>query len=200
MTRKDELRAAAIQRRRTLTDEQRQSAAKDMSALFVNFALFKRRSYAAYLSNDNEIPTRYLIRQIFAWNASLAIPAWEPETRSYKLYGFHAQMNVVKGHYGIREPEHRLPVDPATIRLLLIPGVLFDASGNRIGHGKGYYDTLLATTSPDALKIGVCYDWQIAPDPLPAESHDIPMDFLLTDRRILCCNPQKLRAKSTSPR
>ena len=198
MTPKDELRAAYLQRRRDISDEERQSAAKAAGVLFASFSLFKRSSYCAYLSNENEMPTCHLIRQIFAWNASLAIPAWDAPTKSYHLCAFHGQTKVITGHYGIREPEHHVPVTPSSIRLFLIPGVAFDTNGNRIGHGKGYYDAILTSAAPNALKVGLCYDWQITPSPIPAEPHDIPVDFLLTDRRILCCNPSKLHAKTSS--
>ena len=198
MTQKDEFRIAHIARRRALSDEERQAAGKDMGILFLNFIHFKRRSYSAYVSHDHEIPTRHLINQILAWNAKLAIPAWDSVAKTYELCAFHAQTRLITGRFGVREPEHHITVNPADIRLLLIPGVAFDNTGNRVGHGKGYYDAILAKASPEALKVGVCYDWQIVPS-LPAEAHDIPMDFILTDRRILCCNPLKMRAKITRP-
>ena len=194
MTTKEAIRAAHIERRRALSDSERQSAARDMGVLFAGFTFFKRRSCCAFLSHDNEIPTRYLIRQILAWNASCAVPAWDTETKSYQFYAFHAQTRLVKGRYGIREPEHRVLVSCADARMLLVPGVAFDAAGNRIGHGKGYYDAILAKTAPNALKVGVCYDWQIIPGLLPVEPRDIPVDFLLTNRRVHCCAPAKLRA------
>jgi len=194
MTHKETLRAIHIGRRRSLPEAGRLSAARDMGTLFANFAPFKCRSCCAYLSHDGEIPTRHLIRHALAWNAACAIPAWDAEAKAYQLCAFHAQTKLVKGRHGIREPENRVPVDVAGIRLLLIPGVAFDTSGNRVGHGKGYYDALLARASPNALKVGVCYDWQITPVPIPAEPHDLPVDFLLTDRRIHCCNPAKLAA------
>ena len=192
MTHKEALRAANLERRRALAEEERQSAGRDMGIFFKSFAPFKSRSCCAYLSHDNEIPTRHLIRVAFAWNAACAVPAWDAETKTYQLYAFHTQTKLVKGRHGIREPENRVLVSVASMRLLLIPGVAFDTAGNRVGHGKGYYDLLLAQAAPHAIKVGVCYDWQISPVPIPAEPHDIPVDFLLTNRRVHCCNPAKL--------
>ena len=192
MTPKEALRAANLERRRAMPDAERQSAGRDMGRLFSAFALFKRRSCCAYLSHDNEIPARYLIRQVFAWNASCAVPAWDPEAKAYQLYAFHPQSKIVKGRHGIREPGHRVLVAVPGIQLLLVPGLAFDAAGNRVGHGKGHFDAILAKASPDAIKVGVCYDWQVTPAPIPAESHDIPVDFLLTNRRVQCCNPARL--------
>ena len=197
MTPKEALRAAFIARRRALPEADRLAAGQNMGVLFAGFKPFKCRSCCAYLSHDNEIPARHLVRQALAWNAACAVPAWDPETKSYQLYAFHAQTKLVKGRHGIREPEHRILVPVAGVRLMLIPGVAFDTAGNRVGHGKGYYDALLARAAPDALKVGVCYDWQVTPDTIPAEPHDIPVDLLLTDRRVHCCNPAKLAAPQT---
>jgi 5-formyltetrahydrofolate cyclo-ligase len=192
MTHKEALRAANLERRRALPEDERQSAGRDMGFLFSGFAPFKCRSCCAYLSHDNEIPSRHLIRQALAWNAACAVPAWDPATKSYQFCAFHAQTRLVKGRNGIREPEHRILVDISGIQLLLIPGVAFATAGNRVGHGKGYYDAILAQAAPQSIKVGVCYDWQITSVPIPAESHDIPVDFLLTNRRVHCCNPAKL--------
>ena len=51
-----------------------------------------------------------------------------------------------------------------------------------MGFGKGYYDRLLE--SSNAIKIGVCYDFQLL-DNIPTEPHDIPMNIIVTDKEIL---------------
>ncbi len=82
----------------------------------------------------------------------------------------------------------------AEIDLILVPGIVFDQSGHRIGFGKGYYDRLLKdVTCP---KIGVAYDFQIVKN-IPSEKHDIPMDIIVTNKSILSV-PTKLPIKPTS--
>ena len=60
-------------------------------------------------------------------------------------------------------------VDPLSIDLIIVPGVAFTAGGERLGHGKAYYDRFLATTP--AATIGVCFHEQML-DELPTEPHD----------------------------
>lgn len=62
--------------------------------------------------------------------------------------------------------------------IVIIPGIAFSIYGERIGYGKGNYDRFLQNTS--ALKVGVCFDFQIS-QKLPTEDHDIKMDMILTD-------------------
>jgi 5-formyltetrahydrofolate cyclo-ligase len=62
--------------------------------------------------------------------------------------------------------------------LVVVPGLAFDRSGNRIGRGKGYYDRFLGSPAmKGALKVGVMWSLQLL-DEVPVESHDIPMDWI----------------------
>ena len=67
-------------------------------------------------------------------------------------------------------------------KVILVPGLAFDRNGGRMGFGKGYYDRLLE--SSNAVKIGLCYDFQIL-EKIPTESHDVPMNFVITEKEIL---------------
>lgn len=75
-------------------------------------------------------------------------------------------------------------IDPRTIDLVAVPGVAFDREGVRLGRGGGYYDRFLATLRHDCLRVGVCLDCRLL-DRLPAESHDLAMDLVLTERRTI---------------
>ena len=62
---------------------------------------------------------------------------------------------------------------------------MFDLSGNRIGHGKGYYDKLLKKEHSVSY-IGLAFEDQII-DKIPIESHDVMMDKIVTDKRVINC-------------
>jgi len=66
--------------------------------------------------------------------------------------------------------------------LIIVPGVAFDRAGGRVGRGGGFYDRLLPQYS--ALRAGICFDFQYL-EAVPAEEHDIRMDWVVTDTRIL---------------
>ncbi len=88
--------------------------------------------------------------------------------------------DFAKGAFGIPEPEGE--AFNGKVDVIFVPAVAFDLNFNRLGMGKGYYDRLLKGLS--ALKVGVCYDFQILPK-LPAEPHDVPVDFILTEKRAI---------------
>ena len=64
--------------------------------------------------------------------------------------------------------------------LMLVPGVAFDLSGNRLGRGQGFYDRILAEAS--GIKCGVAHDFQLL-EKIPAEPHDAKVDFIFTPSR-----------------
>jgi len=89
--------------------------------------------------------------------------------------------------HGIREPVGSAPaVDPASIDVVLVPGVAFDASGQRVGRGAGCYDRFLARNDlmTGILAVGVCFEAQIV-GAVPAAAHDAPLGAILTEERII---------------
>lgn len=107
-----------------------------------------------------------------------------------KMHGGHLEfyeaLDFYPGPYGVREPHVgslRRPL--AEISGLLIPGLVFNKNGNRLGKGKGFYDKTLE--SFQGVKVGVCFNFQITVDPLPTEPHDVRMDFLLTESGVVDC-------------
>lgn len=82
--------------------------------------------------------------------------------------------------FGVGEPslgtEER--VDPATIDVVICPGVAFSKECVRLGFGRGYYDRFLKL-APNATKMGLAYDFQILAS-VPADPQDVPMDIIVT--------------------
>lgn len=91
---------------------------------------------------------------------------------------------LAPGGFGVLEPTGSLPVLPSALDLIVVPGVAFDGSGFRLGYGKGFYDRALHAKSSTAVLVGVCFELQLV-DVLPAESHDIRMNMVVTEERIL---------------
>lgn len=105
-----------------------------------------------------------------------------PRVNGEELDFYHVKNPITDlqpGHFGIREPSVELPlIALAEIDAFLCPGLAFDSRGGRLGRGRGFYDRTLAQARPQALKVGICFQWQIVPDTFP-QAHDIPMDKLI---------------------
>ena len=85
---------------------------------------------------------------------------------------------------------------PWDVDAFILPGLAFDAQGGRLGYGAGYYDRILSKAARNAPKIALCYDWQVLEEPLPQEPHDIPVDWIVTDTRVIDCTANRKAAGS----
>lgn len=99
---------------------------------------------------------------------------------------------LTPGTFGVLEPEgNSKKLCPQTIKndiLILLPGVTFSENGGRIGYGKGYYDRYIAEFCQkyegNLYAYGVCFEFQVIHE-LDMESHDYPMDGIITEDRLL---------------
>ncbi len=81
-------------------------------------------------------------------------------------------------------PEQSVPWDFSRPSVICCPAVAVDNDGVRLGQGRGFYDRFFAE-HPGALRIGVVFHVQVSADPLPAESWDQPLDWIVTEKMIL---------------
>lgn len=86
---------------------------------------------------------------------------------------------LAEGAFGIMEPQCGELVEPRKIDVMVVPGVAFTPSGDRLGRGKGFYDRYLSREGFRAYCVGVCYPHQVV-DELPVEPHDRRMDEVVS--------------------
>ncbi|AWA29145.1 5-formyltetrahydrofolate cyclo-ligase [Flavobacterium magnum] len=90
--------------------------------------------------------------------------------------------------YGIPEPVDGIEVQPEKIDVVFVPLLAFDASGNRVGYGKGFYDRFLSGCRPETIKIGLSFFEAAGPWDDVFES-DVKLDYCVTPERIYHFNP-----------
>ena len=97
----------------------------------------------------------------------------------------HHDANWTRGPFGIEEPDplNSTELSPSDPILVLCPAVAVDSNGVRLGMGKGYYDRFFAN-HPHAIAVAVVYQVQVSSLPLPADSWDQAMDWIVTDQMI----------------
>jgi 5-formyltetrahydrofolate cyclo-ligase len=123
-----------------------------------------------------------------ALGTNCTLPFFDEEK---KIYGAKLLKNltadIATGKFGVREPAASCEEIPLNkFDLVLVPGVAFDLSGNRLGRGQGFYDRILAEAS--GIKCGVAYDFQLL-EKIPTEPHDAQVDFMLTPSRCVKRKP-----------
>jgi len=185
---KQEIRDKMRARRKEVDDQTRRLAGKAIAErLAASEAFAHSRMFCCYLATPREVTTRYILRAVFDAGREACIPAWSESACAYGLFAFNPHTPLITGHKGVREPAVRVPVQPRDVDCFIIPGLAFDAQGGRLGYGKGHYDRILARANRTARILAVCYDWQVADEPLPLEAHDVRVHQIVTDRRLITC-------------
>ena len=137
-----------------------------------------------YLSFGSEVKTDGLIRK--AWEAGNQV--FIPRIGKNHEMVFHEHRPdspLVRHSFGMLEPREDSPVGEAgEDSLMMIPGLLFDRKGGRLGYGGGFYDAYL-TAHPGALKAGLGFSLQLRDQLPPAQEHDQTMDLIITGKEII---------------
>lgn len=136
-------------------------------------------------AGKGEVSTLRIIEQAMATGKTLVMPRVSDRAGGMEHIRVEHKDHFRAGPWGIMEPSGELTVPVTEIELVLVPGLAADPAGNRIGYGKGYYDRFLDSAG-HALKAMLIPERFIV-DRIPAENHDVPMDCLVTENRILSC-------------
>lgn len=187
---KTEIRQKVRQSRRALSASQRRLAAHNLLRNLRQFSHFQHSQHIAiYLTNDGEIDTSILIKDLKQRGKTLYLPVMQPCKKGYlNFVRWHASTRMVKNRFNIAEPvavkEEVIPT--AFLELICLPLVAFDEQGNRLGMGGGFYDRSLAFMADAGNKpalLGLAYELQKI-DSLPTEPWDIPLDAIATDKKL----------------
>ena len=142
--------------------------------------LIEAKTVCVYMPAGNEIDTAEIIRYCKENGKRLAAPRVNGDTMEF--YYFTDETDMKQGAYDIWEPTGTEAVEDEE-SLVIMPGVAFDLSCNRIGYGKGYYDRYLSA-HPHMKKVALAYDFQIV-GRIKREVHDVRPDVVVTESRVI---------------
>ncbi len=149
-------------------------------------AIKEANTIAITLSNRPEVDTTFIIEQLWKMNKRVVVPKCTPEDRSMKFYAIESFAQTERAYKNILEPipKYTELVEKEHIDTIVVPGVVFDPEGYRIGFGGGYYDRYLKDF--EGTKISLAFNEQLV-NRVPRASHDLPVHILITEtERIVC--------------
>ena len=173
------IRKAVKERVAAMSETDKQTEADVLFSYLENLEQVRNsKKILLYHPMTDEIDVMKAVRK-WAETKEIYLPAIEGDDIVIRQYKSEQDLKV--GKYGILEPVGAVLDNPEEINLVIVPGRAFDIRGYRLGRGKGYYDRLLPKMR--AIKIGVCFDCQYI-FRVPAEEHDIPMDYVVCRKLI----------------
>ena len=185
---KNEIRKKLLLIRKNLSFDEVLDKSKIIKNKLFKMNDFKQASTILfYVSYNNEVYTHEMIKEQLTGKKTIVVPIADKKNRSLSLSKLENWDDLTIGAYNILEPkkERIKEVNIESIDLIIVPSVGFDEKGRRIGHGKGYYDKLLKN-SKHASSIGLSFECQIVKR-IPTEIFDIPVDKIVTEKRIINC-------------
>lgn len=188
---KNAWRGELRRRRRELTPEQQELAARRLAQQLVRRPAFRdARRIAFYLPNDGEISPWRLLLHAARMGKECYLPVLK--NRRMVFYRYRPGQALRENLYGIPEPAWRRPpaCDPQWLDIVLTPLVGFDRHGNRLGMGGGFYDRTFRFMHkrPGSLRgvtlLGLAHHCQEVPE-LPTDPWDVPLHGIATDREVI---------------
>ncbi|MGF1678591.1 MAG: 5-formyltetrahydrofolate cyclo-ligase [Candidatus Methylacidiphilales bacterium] len=168
---------------RTLSVSQRHQASSRIQKFLFDSHLWKSsQTIMLFSALPGEPRTIEILRQALQEDKICAYPKVHPATREMKLYSVRSPERLVRGNYGILEPDtdHAESVDISRVELICVPGLGFDPLGNRLGRGYGFYDRFLNQRQFTGRSAGLHFKCQLVPT-IPTQSHDQKVDYLLNE-------------------
>jgi len=185
------LRQQIRDKRRTLSDAEREQAAYLLCERIASSRTFQLSKHIAfYLPNDGEMDLSLLIEHAWQQGKHCYLPVLaEPNTQRLWFIPYTPESKLKPNRFGIPEPIHSHSTrlrKTLSLDLILMPLVAFDAQGNRMGMGGGFYDRTLAFLrqrqywhKPNLL--GVAYEFQ-KQQQLETNPWDIPLQAIATEK------------------
>ncbi len=183
---KNTLRGVLLQKRAEFSREQRRDMDREIATGLIGSQIFKNASMLLiYAPLENEINLLRVAHEARKRGIPIAFPRCDKENSTMQFYILPEGQKLSPGAYGIPEPpEDASLCVPDERALCIVPALSYDLAGNRIGYGKGYYDRYLSTFP--GVTVGTAYAAMLLKS-VPTEAHDLPVDWLFTERGIYRC-------------
>jgi 5-formyltetrahydrofolate cyclo-ligase len=181
--RKAEMRRALLGRRAALTQQQGEEASRQIaSAVSADSRWVAAKVVSAFIGVRGEPQLDALLEEALGAGKTVVLPRVRDRSR-IDMAAIESLSELVSAPFGLREPPAESAAFDGSIDLALVPGLAFEAGGERIGFGAGYYDRWIASLGVRPWLVGVCFSSFLNPveGPIPTAAHDQRMDAIVTE-------------------
>ncbi|HYV37437.1 MAG TPA: 5-formyltetrahydrofolate cyclo-ligase [Gemmataceae bacterium] len=166
----------------------KEELSQQICAAFVALPEYKTaHTVMYYVDVRSEVRTRHYLPTALTHGKRIVVPYCVDN--ELELFLLQNMDELAVGMYKILEPKPELRplperrLQPEDLDLVMVPGVAFDRTGARMGHGFGYYDKLLQHARADAPLVALAFECQLFPE-IPTADHDIFMDKIITEKAV----------------
>ncbi|HBV96104.1 MAG TPA: 5-formyltetrahydrofolate cyclo-ligase [Desulfotomaculum sp.] len=185
---RNEIRQSALRSRMSLSPDWVEDISKTiMEKIIASDAYLKSHHIMVYVDFRNEVRTGRLIAHALAHGKRVSVPITDIKGKRLtpsELLDYPGDLEP--GAWGILEPKKSLvrPVGQEELDMVVVPGVAFDAGGNRLGYGGGFYDRFLPGTRQGTVYLAPAFEVQMVDNVLPGPL-DVPVHVIVTEKRVI---------------
>jgi len=182
---KVELRKKYKTLRTNLTQGQAEDYSLQIANRLLELDIWKYSFYHLFLAieEQREVHTDFILNILSGKDKNIVLSKSDFASGLMINYLLTDNTTIKKNKYNIPEPIDGIEVPNDKIEIVFIPLLTFDKKGNRVGYGKGFYDTFLNTCGPETVKIGLSF-FEAEDKIIDINEYDIPLDFCVTPKQI----------------
>ena len=140
-----------------------------------------------YVSISSEVSTRMFIESALRDGKTVAVPRCLPG-HCLEFVVITSLDQLIAAPFGLLEPPKELPAlteEQMDASICIVPALLIDTKGYRLGYGAGFYDRFLSTYP--GKKICLAYQQNLSRTTLPHTAFDVAVDVVITESEVLTC-------------
>ncbi|AEH00668.1 5-formyltetrahydrofolate cyclo-ligase [Lacinutrix sp. 5H-3-7-4] len=182
---KTQLREKYTKLRQELSTEETDSKSMDIANNLLKLDIWNHNFYHLFLTIENkkEVNTDYILNILSGKDKNIVISKSNFKNNTMDNFLLTDNTLIKANKYGIPEPTDGIPIDNSKIQVVFIPLLAYDKKGNRVGYGKGFYDTFLKSCTVNTIKIGLSF-FEPETEIKDVYIHDIAMDYCITPKKI----------------
>ncbi|MHA7829683.1 MAG: 5-formyltetrahydrofolate cyclo-ligase [Flagellimonas sp.] len=182
---KRELRKKYRNLRTDITPEQASASSLVLANSILQIPIWDFFYYHTFLSMEDkiEVDTLPLITLLQGKDKNIVVPK-VVGPNSMENYLLTDSITIKKSPYGVPEPVDGIEIQESKIDVVFVPLLAFDTQGNRVGYGKGYYDTFLRKCRKKTIKIGLSF-FKAESEPITdVHENDVKLDYCVTPDQV----------------
>ncbi len=188
---KEQRRADAKLLRDMLPSETMAATSAEICKKITNMASFGLcDTILCYSPISSEVDVLDIARAALERGKRVGFPACDKESSDMEFYSVDSLDDLTEdGVFGVREPkkDESRRITPTATTMIIMPGLLFDMHGRRIGYGGGYYDNFIRRYPElfrSSLTIGVTYSAFLSDTPIPYTDRDVSVAIVVTEKKV----------------
>jgi 5-formyltetrahydrofolate cyclo-ligase len=181
------LRKAFKEKRSKINLSQYQYLCKCIFNNLIQIKIWDKHFFHIYLSNDSkkEVSTNDIVNLLMKKNKIVVVP----KICDDQLLHFEIDLNTefAINDLGIREPIADVEFDKSLIEIIIVPLLVFDRKGHRVGYGGGFYDRFMSNAPKNVVKIGLSL-FEPIDEISDINQNDIELNFVVTPSKTYSFN------------